>query len=113
MPSGDNRKNGFNTKTNPQDTKLFALMAYRKAKGLCFKCEERWGHSHVCAATVPLHLVEKMWAMALSGSDEVEVYAKSPGSEGEASEQLLAISCQATQGGEGKKTMRLHGLVQG
>lgn len=34
------------------DDRLSSLKSYRKAKGLCFKCGEKWSPSHKCAATV-------------------------------------------------------------
>lgn len=33
------------------------LKAYRRSKGLCFICGEKWGRDHRCRAFVPLHLV--------------------------------------------------------
>lgn len=36
------------------DDKLSALMTYRKARGLCFKCGAKWGPQHKCSASVPL-----------------------------------------------------------
>jgi hypothetical protein len=45
-------------KPGQDDCKVAALMAYRKAKGLCYKCGLRWNPTHQCSATVPLHVVE-------------------------------------------------------
>lgn len=39
------------------DDKWGALRAYRRAKGLCFTCGERWGKDHVCRQEVQLHVV--------------------------------------------------------
>ncbi|KAF0907290.1 hypothetical protein E2562_015791 [Oryza meyeriana var. granulata] len=39
-------------RANPRDDKLAALKAYRKAKGLCFTCGERWGRDHKCAQQI-------------------------------------------------------------
>lgn len=46
-----------------EDSKLSALKAYQRAKGLCFKCGERWGQTHRCLNSVPLHVVEEMCAL--------------------------------------------------
>jgi len=43
------------------DEKLSALMTYRKARGLCFKCGGKWGPQHKCPATVPLNVIEEVW----------------------------------------------------
>ncbi|XP_066361411.1 uncharacterized protein [Miscanthus floridulus] len=45
--------------TKPDD-KLSALMTYRKARGLCFKCGGKWGPQHKCPATVPLNVIEEV-----------------------------------------------------
>lgn len=46
--------------SNDNNNKLAALRAFRRAKGLCFKCGERWGKDHVCPATVQMHIVEEL-----------------------------------------------------
>lgn len=53
--------------------KLATLKAYRRAKGLCFVCGERWGRDHKCNATVQLHVVQEMLEFCkseLSDSDD-------------------------------------------
>lgn len=42
------------------DDKLAALRAYRRAKGLCFTCGERYSRDHKCQSTVQLHVVQEM-----------------------------------------------------
>ena len=42
------------------EDKWSALRAYRRAKGLCFTCGDRWGKDHVCKQVVPLHIVQEM-----------------------------------------------------
>jgi hypothetical protein len=42
------------------DDKLATLKAYRKAKGLCYVCGEKWGKEHKCNTTVQLHVVQEM-----------------------------------------------------
>lgn len=68
------------------DDKLSALMSYRKARGLCFKCGAKWGPQHKCSAFAPLHLVEEVWqllsdptveAVSASDSDDDELMALS------------------------------------
>lgn len=39
---------------------MATLRAYRRARGLCFKCGERWGHDHVCPATIQMHVLEEL-----------------------------------------------------
>lgn len=42
------------------EDKLATLKAYRRAKGLCFICGERWVQDHKCSTTVQLHVVQEM-----------------------------------------------------
>jgi hypothetical protein len=42
------------------DDKLTSLLSFCKAKGLCFKCGDKWGKMHTCAAQVPLQYVEEI-----------------------------------------------------
>jgi len=44
----------------PPDEKLASLMAYRKARGLCFKCGGKWRPQHKCPASVPMHMIEEV-----------------------------------------------------
>lgn len=43
-----------------QNSKLQTLRDYRGARGLCFKCGERWGKDHTCPATIQLHIIEEL-----------------------------------------------------
>jgi len=69
---------------------MAALMVYRKAKGLCYKCGERWSPSHKCSTAVPLHLVEEMWALVKEG-ETVDMQSVHSDSE----EHLMVISKHA------------------
>jgi hypothetical protein len=42
------------------DDKWNSLRAYRKSKGLCFVCGERWGWDHQCKPNIQLHIVQEM-----------------------------------------------------
>lgn len=42
------------------DDKLATLKAYRRAKGLCFICGEKWGKDHKFNTSVQLHVVQEM-----------------------------------------------------
>ena len=57
---GDDKKTLDSTRSRQGDDKLSALKNYRKAKGLCFKCGEKWSPGHKCQ-TVSLHAMEEVW----------------------------------------------------
>jgi hypothetical protein len=92
----DRRGNVHGT-SKSDEGKLTALRAYRRTKGLCFKCGERWGHTHRCSTSVPLHLVEEMWELAIEGEEVVE--ETEGNTVGSAGENVLAISLDAVSGG--------------
>jgi hypothetical protein len=46
------------------DDRIASLYAYRKAKGLCYKCGLQYSRDHRCSETVQLHVVEELWQMA-------------------------------------------------
>jgi hypothetical protein len=54
------------------DDRLATLKAYRRAKGLCFICGERWGKDHKCSNTVQLHVVQEMMEFCAAESLDSE-----------------------------------------
>lgn len=109
--NNDERKNTPPPKAKVDEEKLATLRAYRRAKGLCFKCGERWGHNHKCNTAVPLHLVEEMWALVQEEEVMQATLESEPVGNMEDTETLMAISRQAVQGCEGKRTVRLKGDI--
>jgi hypothetical protein len=49
------------TPTTAQPDRLSSVYAYRKAKGLCYKCGLAYSRGHTCSDTVQLHMVEELW----------------------------------------------------
>lgn len=96
--------------SKPREDRFSALKSYRKAKGLCFTCGERWGRDHKCATTVQLHVVQELLETLSIETDE------QPESEAVSAEEevkLMAISQQALNGTESSKSIRLRGWIQG
>jgi len=91
------------TKGKVQNEKLAALMAYRKAKGLCYKCGSKWGPQHTCLDSVSLNIIEEVWQMI---SDETMPSATTQ-EDSDSGEDLMAISTHAVQGTTSSKTIRL------
>lgn len=97
------------------DDKLSALRAYRRAKGLCYTCGERWSREHKCGPTVQLHVVEELWEMlsAQSVDDSPETVECMQESEEEVTDsEVCQISREAVLGIEASGTLRLQGLIQ-
>ncbi|KAK1651077.1 hypothetical protein QYE76_068882 [Lolium multiflorum] len=94
------------------DDKIAALRNYRRAKGLCFKCGEKWGQEHTCPSTVQMHIVEELFA--LFSIDEVTGDMQSePASE--ETETVCSISVQAFAGvsSGSARVIQLHAKMQG
>jgi hypothetical protein len=91
------------------DSKAAAPKAYRRAMGLCFKCNEKWSRDHTCAPTVQLHVVQELWELFQLDDEEVAT-ASQPGFP---SEQLfLAISKAAITGVDAPRTVKFMGSIQ-
>jgi hypothetical protein len=77
------------------DEHIQALHAFRRAKGLCYRCGEKWSNEHTCPATIQLHVVEELFALfstdELTGADSLEQYTVD-------TEQVCSISIHALTG---------------
>lgn len=93
----------------PQEDKIAALRAYRRARGLCFTYGERWGRVHRCGPTVQLHVVEELLAMVQGSESEATQSIKA---ESEGGSNLMHLSAAAVEGSLGAKSMRLQGWIQ-
>jgi hypothetical protein len=49
------------TPATAQPDRLSSVYAYRKAKGLCYKCGLAYSRGHQCLEIVQLHMVEELW----------------------------------------------------
>ncbi|XBH72107.1 hypothetical protein VPH35_099480 [Triticum aestivum] len=87
--------------------RIAALRNYRRARGLCFKCGERWGQGHQCAATVQLHIVEELLDLLQADDRDQQVQEQVA----EEEEQIMSISKLATTGQTTPRTVRLLGLI--
>lgn len=85
------------------DDKLATLKAYRRAKGLCFICGERWGKDHKCNTTVQLHIVQEMLEFCSAESVQSE----------DSDVDLMVLSAE-TQSDSGKtEAIRLDCEIEG
>lgn len=94
---GDDRRPVEGNRPKSGEDKLAALKNYRKSKGLCFKCGEKWGPRHKCPQNVSLHAMEEVWNFLYDEWTELEQYSHEE-EEHESGEDILAISVQAMKG---------------
>lgn len=95
-------------KHHVSDDKWGALRAYRRAKGLCFVCGEKWGKDHLCKQEVQLHVVQEMVEF-LQGADLSET------DDQQSEVHMLSISAAALgeRTDSSVKTMQLKVQLQG
>jgi hypothetical protein len=98
------------TLPKPGEDKITALKNYRRSKGLCFKCGEKWGPQHKCSATVSLNAMEQLWACITDG-EKLEFLSSKV--EADSDDELMALSVQALSGTEGIQTIILKAYLKG
>jgi hypothetical protein len=91
-------------------SRLTALRNYRKAKGLCFKCGEKWGPEHTCPQTVQMHVVEELLELF---SQEELTGSEAPESGSEEMETACSISIHALIGAaaDNSGVIQLHAFI--
>jgi hypothetical protein len=102
---GPEKPNTDNRRGSSSAERIASLKSYRRARGLCDRCAEKWFPGHKCPTTVQLQVIEEVWD--LLNEDEVSATVETT------SEQLLmAISNAAWSGIGSITTLRLQGSIQ-
>ena len=101
----------------PAADKFAALKAYRRTRGLCDRCAERWRPGHKCAPSVQLHVVQELIdLLQVSNLDadlsppHTEAVSDHGGSLAEG-QLFIALSAEALAGSDGPRTMRFEGTI--
>lgn len=90
--------------------KYSSLKAMLRAKGLCFKCREKYtGPNHKCPDTVPLHILEEF--IDLLQLEQTSDNGGDDNPDSDSDESLLCLSVAAATGGQHKKTMKILGSI--
>lgn len=90
------------------EDKFKALRAYRRAKGLCDRCAEKWSKGHTCSTTVHLHAMQEV----------LELFSVEDIPDGDLAAEIveestcLALSSEALKGGMVKRALQLYGVMQ-
>lgn len=77
------------------------MKSYRRSKGLCFTCGERWGKDHKCSPSVQLHVVHEL--LDILQEDTEEILSAETATQKE-DLIVMAISQQAANGTESGST---------
>jgi len=97
------------------DSKMQALLAHRKANGLCFTCGEKWtGKSHKCPEHIPLHVVQELVSSIQSGLSSADNDSDSEDDFVEDCVMALPLvpAQQAPDRPAKRKTMRFRGIIE-
>lgn len=94
--------------TSSMDAKVDSLRTYRRARGLCQYCAEKWVKGHKCAPTVQLHAVQELWDMLSVDQPEPE-----PEFQDSTDQFLMLLSQEAFSVNRPSKAFRLRGQLQG
>jgi hypothetical protein len=91
-------------RSRQMDDKLASLKAYRKARGLCDRCADKWVLRHRCAPTVQLHALEELWEIIEEkpSTNEVDTRLSPPG-------ELMSLSLSAVLGIPSRRTIQFLG----
>lgn len=85
------------------DAKLNTLPDYRRARGLCIRCGEKWSRDHRCFEQVHLHVLQEVWD--LCHCDDIEDQ-ESPVADSEDSQLFLTLSSIAVASKNTDSTMQ-------
>lgn len=94
--------------TSTSDDRLESLKAYRRSKGLCFTCGEKYSKQHKCPASVPLHIVEELLEVLQIESDNDQSDHSSNDSD---DEDLMLLSGSSSGKCKRKRCFRIQGFV--
>lgn len=92
------------------DDKWSQLRAFRKSKGLCFICGEKWAKDHQCKGSVQLHIVHEM--LECMQLDE-QPYFECEEAVGVGPHQAMCVSAAAMGKEEAAQTLQIAVTIQG
>ena len=115
QPAGASSVNAEKSLTKPQvqDDKISALRAYRRARGLCDFCAEKWFRGHKCASAISLHAMQEIWDLFHLEALPADVDEDRPITESPPEHLFVALSQDAQRGSQGRQTIQFLGSLQG
>lgn len=99
------RSESKRTEYTKSDDKLEALKAYRRSKGLCFTCGEKYSSTHKCPTQVPLHVIEELLEVL-----QIQPHADmKSSSSSDSEEEAVMMMGSSLPNGKKRKSFRLQG----
>jgi hypothetical protein len=93
----------------PLDKKLADLKAYRRARGLCDHCGEKWSRDHKCAAKVGLNVLDELYALF---SDDATEERSTPEDEEAGTDAQCCCLAGLSSAGSPGQTLQFRGILQ-
>lgn len=101
----EDRRTTDSARATSADDKWRSPKAFRRSKGLCQFCAERWTKEHKCADNIHLNVVQELMAIFQSDEDE-------DSDTGEAPQIYMTLSVAALSGLPAPRTLCLSGDIQ-
>ncbi|CAD6336222.1 unnamed protein product [Miscanthus lutarioriparius] len=92
------------------EDRLNTLRSYRRARGLCIHCGEKWSRDHRCSENIQLHVLQEFWDICHNDASSDD---SQPAKEPTEAQILLAVSLAALNGSATASTMQFQGAIQG
>jgi hypothetical protein len=92
------------------EDRLNTLRSYRRARGLCIHCGEKWSRDHRYSENIQLHVLQEFWDFCHNEeySDDSQ-----PEDDSTDAQVLLAVSLAALNGQTTASTIQFQGRIQG
>jgi hypothetical protein len=100
-------------KSSNLDDKMQTLRNYRKARGLCVRCGERWQPGHKCAPVLQLHALQEVWNLCQDAFEPDNPTESSEMVTETATAQLFLLSAAAVSSQAASRTIQLKGIIGG
>lgn len=91
-------------------SKWDSLKAFRRAKGLCFVCGEKWGLEHQCKTSIQLHVVQEMIESMQSNGSDTETESEQTTA---VQQQLMLMTAATSPGSKMAKSIQINVTIQG
>jgi hypothetical protein len=106
----DDRRSTKAAQASVPDDKVRVMRQWRRARGLCDKCAEKWVFGHKCSQTVQLNAVQEVFD--LFSDDEGQSSGTLSPETNDAGQLCLCLSEAAVLGKEVAMPMKLMGRIQ-
>lgn len=95
------------------DDKLSTLRDYRRTRGLCFRCGEKWSRDHRCPEAIQLHALQELWDVCFAKDCQEACMDDCQETGNEDAQLCLAISMAASGGPLPVTSIQFMGQIQG